>query len=223
MSGSGHQQQQQWQQQSTSGWCEQPCCSAHCTAIGGHRADSSSKGINSIGRRAPTRRFFSNGMAAPLMLALLLIIPSLLLLADAAAAQPCIECNQCLTASCQRICSTSCARRSSRVVTGDQCKHAGEEEADDVAESACKFSQAKCNQGNKQASAAFFSNQPVSAAECASIANWACQRSAMSTSNTPCGVYLYFGFKACSGRQFTDIYKARVVALCRTATGQRRR
>lgn len=83
--------------------------------------------------------------------------------------------------------------------------------------------QAKCNQGNKQASAAFYNNQPVSAAECASIANWACQRSAMSTSNTPCGVYLYFGFKACSGRQFTDMYKGRVVALCRAATSHRRR
>lgn len=84
------------------------------------------------------------------------------------------------------------------------------------------FLQANCNQGNKQATAAFFSNQPVSATECASIANGACQRSAMSTSNTPCGVYLYFGFKACSGKQFTDMYKARVVALCRAATSRRR-
>ncbi|WIA34639.1 hypothetical protein OEZ86_012956 [Tetradesmus obliquus] len=111
---------------------------------------------------------------------------------------------------------------SSAFVTGDQCKYMGEEAADTVAEAACKFVQANCNQGNKQATAAFFSNQPVSATECASIANGACQRSAMSTSNTPCGVYLYFGFKACSGKQFTDMYKARVVALCRAATSRRR-
>jgi hypothetical protein len=49
-----------------------------------------------------------------------------------------------LTASCQRICSTSCARRSSSFVTGDQCKYMGEEAADTVAEAACKFVQVSC-------------------------------------------------------------------------------
>jgi hypothetical protein len=48
-----------------------------------------------------------------------------------------------LTASCQRICSTSCARRSSAFVTGDQCKYMGEEAADTVAEAACKFVQVR--------------------------------------------------------------------------------
>lgn len=60
-----------------------------------------------------------------------------------AAAQPCIECSQCLTASCQRICSSSC--RGGRVpaanaalVNSDQCRYMGEEAADAVAGSACR-------------------------------------------------------------------------------------
>lgn len=62
-----------------------------------------------------------------------------------AAAQPCIECSQCLTASCQRICSPSC--RGGRgggggiILNGDQCKYRGEEAADAVADDACRAAQ----------------------------------------------------------------------------------
>lgn len=61
-----------------------------------------------------------------------------------AAAQPCIECSQCLTAACQRICTPSCRAGRPGVaiaLNGDQCRSRGEDAADSVADDACKSAQ----------------------------------------------------------------------------------
>lgn len=60
---------------------------------------------------------------------------------------PCVECNDCVTSSCLRICMPSCKTASSMAegseLSVEQCKHKGQEGALDIATAACKLAQVR--------------------------------------------------------------------------------
>lgn len=63
---------------------------------------------------------------------------------------PCVECNDCVTSSCLRICMLSCKTASSMAegseLSVEQCKHKGQEGALDIATAACKLAQVRLDE-----------------------------------------------------------------------------
>jgi hypothetical protein len=60
----------------------------------------------------------------------------------------------------------------------------------------------------------------VSSSQCAIQAYGGCLKTALMAAQTPCGANLYFGFRACSGRQFSDLYRHYVMDGCADATSR---
>lgn len=133
----GQHPQQQDQQQHAAGPLPADCSR--------DKGKSRSRGRSSCSRLPPWSRSSNICRSrTSVVLLLLVLLPS----CNAALAQPCIECSQCLTANCQRICSSSCARYGGPGrASGDQCKNIGETAADDVADQACKTIQVSCPSG----------------------------------------------------------------------------
>ncbi|KAI8469838.1 MAG: hypothetical protein J3K34DRAFT_469647 [Monoraphidium minutum] len=147
-----------------------------------------------------------------------LMLLGLALLAEGAAAQPCIQCSDCTDSYCWQNCQPSCASAPSPnniIVNGDACRAAGVAYAPTAAQGACRTTELYCNGGSQPSAAnALGAIGPTTLSQCSNIALGSCQQTANSVWHTPCGWRLAFGYAQCTAQQFRQFYEGETSATC---------
>ncbi|KAI8465197.1 MAG: hypothetical protein J3K34DRAFT_437785 [Monoraphidium minutum] len=136
-------------------------------------------------------------------------------------AQPCIECKDCVTNNCWRVCRDSCApvRPSDIIVSGDDCKRAGDALGPAASQSACDTTKKYCNGGKRAPmKATRGAIGAVTLSQCSNVALGSCQQTANNAYNWrhPCGRELRSGYSQCSAADFQAFFKGETKDLCTT-------
>lgn len=162
-----------------------------------------------------------------------LLVASLVLLAACgpAHAQPCIECKDCTTNNCWRVCKNECPRLSpfplfpirpsDITVNGDACRRRGSAAGYTAGQGACDTAKLYCQGGRPMpagASARMGAIGPVQLNQCSNIAAGECQRVANNPGwSQPCRWELQNGYSQCSASQFKSFYEGETKDRCTDA------
>lgn len=146
-----------------------------------------------------------------------LAIAVMLALVAVTLAQPCIECKDCKTNNCFRVCQKSCPK----TVDGNKCRNFGTMSGMKIGRDSCSTAQLFCK-GSKSVGVGARRGFQVTLDQCENIAYGACQARAREVAiqwGSPCRAQLqgWGGFQQCTRQQWTDFFNGEVDELCERA------
>ncbi|KAF6247043.1 hypothetical protein COO60DRAFT_1192727 [Scenedesmus sp. NREL 46B-D3] len=129
---------------------------------------------------------------------------------------PCIECRDCRTNNCQRVCQRSCQPAGVNIET---CKRIGREIGGKIGVDACGTTKKYCGGGRSFGGS---QRKKVSLQQCQNIAFGTCQNRAREAALLQGGcMFAFNGFQQCNRQQWAGFFNPEVDELCANAVAAR--